>query len=212
MRIVVVVIVMSGTFWSEVTGFRDPSVFPGRFSYLGQLDPWRQEVILHLVAATKGPSRTGRTLWVSDIDGAISQILAIGGRVRKEPSIYPRPHSYEVRGRRLTGRDAGPVRQRVLPGQRPPPRGGGRREPGRIGRGRRRPPLARRGRTSTALTCSHTGTTISLSTGWMRTGSNIPRAWNLSSPGVASVESVRHRFVFDVDGYMAREAKLDEGQ
>lgn len=41
---------------SEVTGLPViPSVYPGRFSYLGQPDPWRHEVILHLVSAEKGP-------------------------------------------------------------------------------------------------------------------------------------------------------------
>lgn len=43
-------------FWSELTGLPViPSVFPGRYSYLGQADPWRHEVILHLVRTEKGP-------------------------------------------------------------------------------------------------------------------------------------------------------------
>lgn len=84
-------------FWSEVTGIPViPSVFPGRFSYLGQADPWRHEVILHLVATSKGPqaNRSHVDIGVRDVDTAISQIEAIGGTLKKPPSIYPRPHSY----------------------------------------------------------------------------------------------------------------------
>ena len=84
-------------FWSEVTGLEViPSVFPGRFSYLGQPDPWRHEMILHLVSTTKGPeaNRAHVDIWVRDVDRAITQIEAIGGQVKKPPSIYPRPNSY----------------------------------------------------------------------------------------------------------------------
>lgn len=84
-------------FWSEVTGIPViPSVFPGRFSYLGQADPWRHEVILHLVSTAKGPqaNRSHVDIGVRDVDSAISQIEAIGGTLKKPPSIYPRPHSY----------------------------------------------------------------------------------------------------------------------
>lgn len=86
------------TFWSQVTGLpMIPSIFPGRFSYLGQADPWRHEVILHLVTAPKGPeaNRSHVDIWVRNVDTAISEIEAIGGTVKKQPSIYPRPHSYE---------------------------------------------------------------------------------------------------------------------
>src|SRR5680860_1153233 len=84
-------------FWSEVTGLPViPSIYPGRFSYLGQADPWRHEVILHLVRATKGPeaNRSHVDIWVRNVDEAISQVEAIGGTLKRAPSIYPRPGSY----------------------------------------------------------------------------------------------------------------------
>lgn len=85
-------------FWSQVTGLPViSSAFPGRFSYLGQAEPWRHEMILHLVTTPKG-SETNRShvdIGVRDIDKAISEIEAIGGTVKREPSIYPRPHSYQ---------------------------------------------------------------------------------------------------------------------
>ncbi|MGH9212473.1 MAG: VOC family protein [Acidimicrobiales bacterium] len=84
-------------FWSEVTGLAViPSVYPGRYSYLGQADPWRHQVILHLVSTAKSQdaNRSHVDIWVRDVDKAISQIEAIGGTLKKSPSIYPRPHSY----------------------------------------------------------------------------------------------------------------------
>jgi predicted enzyme related to lactoylglutathione lyase len=84
-------------FWSELTGLPViPSVFPGRFSYLGQPDPWRHEVILHLVHGVKGPeaNRSHVDIWVRDIDQAIERIEAIGGRLKRNPTIYPRPGSF----------------------------------------------------------------------------------------------------------------------
>jgi tetratricopeptide (TPR) repeat protein len=66
-------------FWSELTGLPViPSVFPGRYSYLGQADPWRHEVILHLVRAEKGPepNRSHVDIWVRDVDRAIEQVEA----------------------------------------------------------------------------------------------------------------------------------------
>ena len=84
-------------FWSEVTGLPVlSSVFPGRYSYLGQADPWRHEIILHLVSTRKGPeaNRSHVDIWVRDIDTAVEQIEAIGGTLKRAPSIFPRPHSY----------------------------------------------------------------------------------------------------------------------
>lgn len=83
-------------FWSEVTGLPViPSAFPGRYSYLGQADPWRHQVILHWVRTTKGeePNRGHVDIWVKDVTRAITQIEAIGGRLKRAPSIYPRPGS-----------------------------------------------------------------------------------------------------------------------
>lgn len=84
-------------FWSAVTGIPViPSVFPGRYSYLGQSDPWRQEVILHLVRTPKGPeaNRCHVDIWVRDVDRAVVEVEAIGGRLKRSPTIYPRPGSY----------------------------------------------------------------------------------------------------------------------
>lgn len=85
-------------FWSEVTGLPVlESPFPGRYSYVGQPDPWKAELILHLVKTDKDPAVTNRAhidLWVRDVDTAIAQIEAIGGTVKRGPSIYPWPGTY----------------------------------------------------------------------------------------------------------------------
>jgi Glyoxalase-like domain len=72
-------------FWSEVTGL---------------------PVILHLVRAEKGPepNRSHVDIWVRDVDRAIEQVEAIGGRLKRSPTIYPRPGSYPGRNRSWTGR------------------------------------------------------------------------------------------------------------
>jgi len=85
-------------FWSEVTGLPViSSSWTGRYSYLGEPEPWRHQVILHLVATQKGPeaNRSHVDIGVADIDTAIRQIEAIGGTLKRAPSIFPRPHSYE---------------------------------------------------------------------------------------------------------------------
>ena len=71
-------------------------MFPGRYSYLGCPEPWRHEVILHLVRTTKGPdqNRSHVDISVPDVDRAVEQIEAIGGRLKRTPTIYPRPGSY----------------------------------------------------------------------------------------------------------------------
>ena len=84
-------------FWSELTGIPViTSVFPGRYSYLGQADPWSHEVILHLVRTRKGveANRSHVDIGVPDVDRAIAQVQAIGGSLKRTPSIYPRPGSY----------------------------------------------------------------------------------------------------------------------
>jgi hypothetical protein len=91
-------------FWSELTGIPAiPSVFPGRYAYLGRLDPWRHEVILHLVHEPKGPAanRSHVDIWVRDVDVAIEQVLAIGGGLKRRPTIYPRPGSYGTEPARI---------------------------------------------------------------------------------------------------------------
>lgn len=85
-------------FWSQVTGLPViPSRWPDRFSYLGQPDPWRHEMILHLVSTDKGPeaNRAHVDIGVADVDVAVARIEAIGGSLKRAPSIYPRPHSYQ---------------------------------------------------------------------------------------------------------------------
>jgi predicted enzyme related to lactoylglutathione lyase len=84
-------------FWSEVTGLPViPSVFPGRYSYLGETEPWRHRLILHLVSTAKsaGTNRAHVDIWVRDVDKAAGEVEAIGGHVKKPAAIYPRPGSY----------------------------------------------------------------------------------------------------------------------
>jgi catechol 2,3-dioxygenase-like lactoylglutathione lyase family enzyme len=84
-------------FWSEVTGLPViGSNYTGRFSYLGQEDPWKHELILQLVHEPKSEewNRCHFDLTVDDVDEAIELIIAIGGSVKKQPSIYPRPGSF----------------------------------------------------------------------------------------------------------------------
>lgn len=86
------------SFWSELTGLPViGSHWTGRFSYLGTPDPWKHEIILQLVDRPKGeaPNRSHVDLTPEDgIDRAIARIEAIGGRLKKTPSIYPRPGSH----------------------------------------------------------------------------------------------------------------------
>jgi predicted enzyme related to lactoylglutathione lyase len=84
-------------FWSEVTGLPViPSIYPGRYSYLGEPEPWRHRVILHLVSTQKGTeaNRSHVDIWVRDVDAAVRQIEDIGGSLKKPATLYPRPHSY----------------------------------------------------------------------------------------------------------------------
>lgn len=84
-------------FWSELTGLPViPSPFPGRYAYLGQADPWRHEVILHRVRTPKGEAanRAHVDIWVRDVDRAIARVEAIGGRLKREPVVYPRPGAH----------------------------------------------------------------------------------------------------------------------
>ncbi len=86
------------TFWSEVTGLPIiGSGWTGRFSYLGRADPWKHEIILQLVDAPKGDeaNRSHVDITVDEVDTAVRQIESIGGRVKKEPGLYPRPGSFE---------------------------------------------------------------------------------------------------------------------
>ncbi len=84
-------------FWSAVLGLPViESNFTGRFSYLGQPDPWKHEMILQRVAQPKGEAanRCHLDITVEDVDRAVEQIIRLGGTLRKVPSIYPRPGSF----------------------------------------------------------------------------------------------------------------------
>lgn len=104
---------VGAAFWSEVTGIpRISSPWPDRFAYLGHEDEktWKHEVILHRVATAKASepaavdtarrvdpaaNRAHVDLAVEDVDAAIAQIEAIGGRLKYPPTVYPVPHAYE---------------------------------------------------------------------------------------------------------------------
>ena len=94
-------------FWSHVTGLeiigpRDG--WHGWLGYLGTKDPWKHEIILQKV--TDAPVEAGMPTHSSTnpvhldiepdngIDEAIREIVALGGTVKKPPSLYPRPGSH----------------------------------------------------------------------------------------------------------------------
>lgn len=88
-------------FWSAVTGLeiigQTPGGWHGRFGYLGHSDPWKHEFILQLVDTPKpeAANRVHIDLTPNEgVDRAIEQILALGGSVKKPPSLYPRPGSH----------------------------------------------------------------------------------------------------------------------
>jgi predicted enzyme related to lactoylglutathione lyase len=102
---------VGAAFWSEVTGIpRISSVWPDRFAYLGYEDEktWKHEIILHRVPTAKSESgaidvelrldpaanRAHIDITVEDVDAAIAQIEAIGGRLKYPPTVYPVPHAY----------------------------------------------------------------------------------------------------------------------
>ena len=93
-------------FWSEVTGLEVIGSQEGWHDWLGYLgtrDPWKHEIILQRV--TGAPVEAGVPSHETTnpvhlditpdegIDQAIDQILALGGSVKKPPSLYPRPGS-----------------------------------------------------------------------------------------------------------------------
>jgi predicted enzyme related to lactoylglutathione lyase len=84
-------------FWSEVTGLDViASGWNGRYSYLGGNEPGQPELTLQLVDTIKGtePNRAHLDLApAGGIDAAVQRIMELGGSVKKEPSIYPRPGS-----------------------------------------------------------------------------------------------------------------------
>jgi catechol 2,3-dioxygenase-like lactoylglutathione lyase family enzyme len=87
-------------FWSEVTGLEiigSPGGWRGRFGYLGRKDPWKHEFILQVVDTPKDEraNRVHIDLTPNQgMDRAIEDIIALGGRVKKPPTLYPRPGSH----------------------------------------------------------------------------------------------------------------------
>jgi hypothetical protein len=94
-------------FWSQVTGLEvigSRDGWHGWLGYLGTKEPWKHEIILQKVTdasvETGSPSHeitnpVHLDITPSDgIDKAIGQIIALGGIVKKPPSLYPRPGSH----------------------------------------------------------------------------------------------------------------------
>lgn len=94
-------------FWSQVTGLEvigPPDGWHDWLGYLGTTEPWKHEIILQKV--THAPVETGRPGHdttnpvhldiepTNGIDRAIEEIVALGGAVKKAPSLYPRPGSH----------------------------------------------------------------------------------------------------------------------
>ena len=104
---------VGAAFWTEVTGIQQiSSLWPDRFAYLGYQDEttWKHEIILHRVPTAKvsdsdaidvarrldsAANRAHIDITVEDVDDAIAQIEAIGGRLKYPPTLYPVPHAYE---------------------------------------------------------------------------------------------------------------------
>ena len=105
---------VGAAFWSEVTGIpRISSPWPvDRLAYLGYQDEktWKHELILHRVPTAKesdsgaadaarrhdpAANRAHMDIAVEDVDAAIGQIEAMGGRLKYPPTVYPVPHEYE---------------------------------------------------------------------------------------------------------------------
>ena len=94
-------------FWSTVTGLEvigSEEGWHGWLGYLGTRNPWKHEIILQRIDTAPvevGMPNRDRTNPVhidltptEGIDRAISDILAMGGTVKKPPSLYPRPGSH----------------------------------------------------------------------------------------------------------------------
>lgn len=87
-------------FWSEITGLEVAhSSWNGKYSYLVSSDPGHPEFTLQLVTRVKGMDANRAHVDIAPLDGidsAVTRILELGGQVKKEPSIYPRPGSGDV--------------------------------------------------------------------------------------------------------------------
>ncbi len=90
-------------FWSEVLGWEPTGRWHGWLGYLR--DPDSSNFMI-LNDVTKAPvnlnppthneaNRVHIDIWPIDgMDNAVQAIVALGGRVKKSPSLYPRPGSY----------------------------------------------------------------------------------------------------------------------
>jgi hypothetical protein len=88
-------------FWSAVTGLdvigTAPDGWHGRFGYLGRRDPWKHEFILQVRRTRKDMDANRMHIDLTPNEGtdrAIERILELGGRLKKAPSLYPRPGSH----------------------------------------------------------------------------------------------------------------------
>ena len=93
-------------FWGTVTGLEVIGSETGWYDWLGYLgtkDPWKHEIILQRVDTSpleiqapnpEKPNQVHIDITPNDgIDQAIMQIVELGGRVKKAPSLFPRPRS-----------------------------------------------------------------------------------------------------------------------
>jgi len=94
-------------FWSAVTGLEvigSETGWNDWLGYLGTKDPWKHEIILQRVDTSPlkiqapnpdQPNQVHIDITPNDgIDQAINDIVGLGGRVKKAPSLYPRPGSH----------------------------------------------------------------------------------------------------------------------
>ncbi len=94
-------------FWSAVTGLEvigSETGWHDWLGYLGTKDPRKHEIILQRVDTSPleiqapDPNRPNQMhidiTPREGIDQAIAEILELGGRVKKPPSLYPRPGSH----------------------------------------------------------------------------------------------------------------------
>lgn len=108
---------VGAAFWSEVTGLSRltlPPVMVGwtDHAYLGYQDEntRKHEIILHRVATPKrsdpaavdvarrldpAANRGHIDITVEDVDVAIAEIEALGGRLKYPPTVYPVPHAHD---------------------------------------------------------------------------------------------------------------------
>lgn len=90
-------------FWSQVLGWVPSGTWHG---WLGYLKDPESDNFMILNDVVKAPvkltppthdeaNRVHFDIWPNDgMDSAIEQIVALGGTIRKPPSLYPRPGSY----------------------------------------------------------------------------------------------------------------------